>query len=84
MSTMRSEDIVRLATAPNPFVAHAWQQALEEEGIHAQVVGDYLDAGIGNVPGVTAEVWVHRDDVTRAEEVLRRGQEAAAEGEPEA
>jgi hypothetical protein len=81
---MRSDDIVRLVTAPNPFVAHAWQQALEEQGIRAQVVGDYLEAGVGNMPGLTAEVWVHRDDVTRAQEILRQGQEAAAEGEPEA
>jgi hypothetical protein len=77
---MRSDDIVRLVTAPNPFVAHAWQQALEEQGIRAQVVGDYLEAGVGNMPGLTPEVWVHRDDVTRAQEILRQGQE----GEPEA
>ncbi len=27
-------DLVRLVTATNPFLAHIWQQALEEEGIH--------------------------------------------------
>jgi hypothetical protein len=88
MSTQdASDDIVRLATARNPVEAHIWQQALEEEGIRSQVVGDYLDAGVGDLPGVSAELWVHRDDLARAEEILRQGQEAAAEEaeeEPEA
>ena len=34
--------LVRLATAVNPFQAHSWQQALQEEGIRCQVLGDYL------------------------------------------
>ena len=62
----------RLATAANPFQAHIWQQALEQEGIRSQVLGDYLDAGIGGVPGLGAEVWVEVDDLARAEAVLRR------------
>ena len=78
------DDIVRLATAVNPLQAHIWQQALEAEGIRCQVTGDFLDAGVGDIPGLSAEVWVHRDDLARAEEVLRRGQaiseETAAEG----
>jgi Putative prokaryotic signal transducing protein len=73
------DDIVRLATAPNPAQAHIWQQALLNEGIQSRVVGDYLDAGLGDIPGVEAEVWVHRDDLARAEEILRRGQEIAEE-----
>jgi hypothetical protein len=81
------DDVVRLATAPNPAQAHIWQQALRDEGISSRVVGDYLDAGVGDIPGLTAEIWVHRDDLARAEEVLRRGQEVSDEGtsiEPEA
>jgi hypothetical protein len=66
------EAIVRLVTAPNPPEAHIWQQALREEGIESQVVGDYLDAGVGDIPGVNVELWVHRDDVPRATEVLKR------------
>ncbi len=73
-----SEDVVRLATATNPAQAHIWEQALNAAGIRAKVVGDFLDAGIGDVPGITAELWVHREDVQRAEEVLRQGQEVAA------
>jgi hypothetical protein len=81
MSTEHPDDIVRLARAVNPLEAHIWQQALEEEGIHCKVVGDYLDAAIGDIPGAQAEVWVHRDDVARAEEVLRRARED--QGKPE-
>lgn len=72
-------DIIRLVTAPNPALAHIWQQALEAEGIRANVVGDMLDAGIGNIPGANAELWVRRQDVARAEEVLRQGQALADE-----
>lgn len=64
------DDIVRLATAGNPAEAHIWQQALEEEGIKAQVVGDFLDAGIGDIPGFKAEIWVHRNDAERAKTIL--------------
>jgi hypothetical protein len=73
------DEIVRLATAPNPAQAHIWQQALENEGIKAKVVGDYLDAGVGDIPGLTAEIWVHQDDLARAEEILRRGQVVSEE-----
>jgi hypothetical protein len=83
MDSAHPDDVVRLATAPNPAQAHIWQQALEAEGIRSQVVGDYLDAGVGDIPGMTAEIWVHRDDLARAEEVLRRGQEVSDE-EPSA
>ena len=76
-------DVVRVATAPNPAQAHIWQQALEEEGIRSQVVGDYLEAGIGNISGLTAELWVHRDDLARAEEVLRQRQVAPDDEESE-
>ena len=69
------DDIVRLASAANPLEAHIWEQALKEAGIQSRVVGDFLDAGVGDIPGVQAEIWVHRDDLARAEEVLRQGQE---------
>jgi hypothetical protein len=67
---MEKDDVVRLVTAGNPLEAHVWQRALADEGIRAEVVGDYLDAGLGDVPGFRAELWVHRDDVARAEAVL--------------
>ena len=72
-------DVVRLATAANPFQAHIWQQALEKEGIRCQVVGDYLDAGIGDIPGFSPEVWVEASDLSRAEMLLREHQERSPE-----
>lgn len=81
MATRNPDDVVRLATAQNPAQAHVWEQALREEGISCKVVGDFLDAGIGDIPGLRAEVWVHRDDVAAAEEVLRRGREVVDEEE---
>ena len=75
-------DVVRLASAANPAVAHIWQQVLEQEGIRCQVLGDYLDAGFGDIPGLSAEVWVGTADLARAEAILREHQdrsEAAAQ-----
>jgi hypothetical protein len=82
MTSPDPDDIVRLATAGNPAQAHIWQQALEAEGIESRVVGDYLDAGLGDLPGLRAEVWVHRQDLERAQAVLRPGEGAADEPEP--
>jgi hypothetical protein len=81
-SNMKSNDsdkLARLATAANPAEAHVMEQALRAEGISCRVVGDFLDAGIGDIPGVQAEIWVHQDDLARAQKVL---QEARAEREP--
>ena len=64
-------DLVRLATAANPVLAHIWRQALEEEGIRCEVFGDYLDAGIGDISGISSEVWVDGADFPRAEAILR-------------
>lgn len=68
-------DIVRLAAAVNPFEAHIWEQALQQAGIRCEVLGDYLDAGIGDIPGMSAEVWVEAADLARAESILREHQE---------
>ena len=72
MSDRDEEEVVRLATAANPVEAHIWQDALEANGIKAKVVGDYLDAGLGDIPGIRPEVWVFQRDLAAAEEVLRR------------
>ena len=74
MNSEDQHDIVRLAAAANPFQAHIWQQALQQEGIRCQVLGDYLDAGIGDIPGFSAEVWVETADLARAEAILRQHQ----------
>ena len=72
MHSTDQHEIARLAEAANPFQAHIWQQALQQEGIRCQVLGDYLDAGIGDVPGILAEVWVRAGDFVRAEAILSR------------
>ena len=79
---MNSEDpheVVRLAAAANPFQAHIWQQALEQEGIRCQVLGDYLDAGIGDIPGFSAEVWVETADLARSQAILGHHQDRSEE-----
>jgi hypothetical protein len=65
------DDVVRLITASNPAQAHVVEQALRAEGISCRVVGDYLGASFGNLPGLQPEIWVHQRDRARAEEVLR-------------
>jgi hypothetical protein len=81
MSTAPSDDIVRLATADNPFEAHVWERALKGAGIRCRVVGDYLDASFGDLPGLKAELWVHREDAARAEAVLREAKQVEGSGE---
>lgn len=72
MNSENQQDLVRLAAAANPFQAHVWRQALEREGVRCEVLGDYLDAGIGDIPGISAEVWVESADLVRAEAILSR------------
>jgi hypothetical protein len=83
MSAEPSDDILRLATAPNPAQAHIWEQALRQAGVRCKVVGDYLDAGFGDIPGLRAEIWVHKEDVARGEAILREMQQAEAAAGPE-
>lgn len=45
---------------------------------------DYLDAGIGDVPGFSAEVWVETADLARAEAILSRHRDLSGQAtEPE-
>lgn len=66
------DEIVCLAKAFNPVQAHVWEEALTAEGIRCKVVGDYLDAGLGDIPGVRAEVWVHKKDLERAKKIIEK------------
>jgi hypothetical protein len=43
------------------------------------VLGDYLDAGIGDIPGMTAEVWVESADLAWAEGILRQHRDRSEE-----
>jgi hypothetical protein len=77
---MQPDDVVHLASAANPTEAHLWQQVLQAEGVRCQAVGDYLDAGIGDLPGLRAEVWVQRKDLERARAILASYRQTAAKG----
>lgn len=78
------EHLIRLSTAPNPALAHIWANTLRGQGIHCQVVGDFLDAGLGDISGVQSEIWIRSHDQTRAQEVLERHQTASRDPEREA
>ncbi len=71
MAEKHADDVVRLAEAANPSEAQLWCQVLEEAGIRCRVVGDFLEAGFGELPKVHPEVWVHRGDLERAKELLK-------------
>ncbi len=83
MSLDPAEEVIRLVTAPNPAQAHIWEEALRAEGIRCKVVGDYLNASFGNIPGLLPEIWVHQQDQARAEEVLRALSASQSEEEKE-
>lgn len=69
---MITGEVVRLASAGSLGEAHAWRAALQQAGIRCRVVGDYLTAGLGSaVPNMSPEVWVQREDLEKAEKVLR-------------
>lgn len=74
-----NDNVVSLSTAPNPALAHIWKNALREEDIHCQVVGDFLDAGLGDISGVQPQIWIERRDMTRARAVLRRCQQSVVD-----
>src|SRR5258708_7676741 len=66
-------DVVCLAQAANASEAHLWRTVLEEAGIACEVV-DHLDAEWFADPHSRAEVWVHRDNLMRARELLAERQ----------
>ena len=74
-----NDQVVSLTTAPNSAQAHIWENALRDEGIHSQVVGDYLDAGIGDISGVQPEIWVKREELAQAQAVLLRCSQSSGE-----
>jgi hypothetical protein len=77
------EDIVRLAEVATVQKAHLLQQVLGDEGIQSHVVGDYLDAGLGSLDAINAELWVHPNDVDRARAILEAHQQAERTEQPD-
>jgi hypothetical protein len=70
MPSEAPHEMVRLAAASNSFEAHIWRDALRREGIRSEVLGDNLESGIGDIPGISVEVWVDPSDLSRAEAIL--------------
>ena len=70
MNDAQSDDVVRLSRASNATQAHIVEQALRSEGIDCRVVGDYLEAGLGDVSNLVPEIWVHKNDLALAQAVL--------------
>jgi len=83
MADMHDDEVVRAITAANYVQAHIWEQALHDAGIRCRVVGDDLTASVGGLPGVPAEIWVHRDDLDRAKQILEEVEAAPEEYESE-
>lgn len=75
------DDVVRVADGPLVQV-EIWQGVLREAGIVSQVPGTDLAAGLGTaIPG-SVELWVHRSDAARAEDVLRDAETHKGENDP--
>jgi hypothetical protein len=69
-----ADDVVRLTTG-HPVELRLLQQTIRDAGISCRMVGGDLDATLGGMIGPVAELWVHEDDLKRAEEVMRRHRE---------
>jgi|GEM_PF-1668936 len=72
MPSSDPRDVVRLVAVEDTQEAFAIKAALESEGIECQVIGDYLDASLGTLKVIPAEVWVHRRDLERAQQLLEQ------------
>jgi hypothetical protein len=65
------DEIVRLTTTDTALQAHVLCDALQEEGVRCRAVGDYIETGgLAHLPSTPAEVWVHRDDLEKAQAIL--------------
>ena len=82
MADTHDNEIICVAKARHPMEAHIWRQALEAEGLHCEVVGEYLLSGEVGTPAAT-ELWVHRRNADLARAILQVYQDAAAGAEVE-
>ncbi len=70
--------IVELCSAADIAEAHGLCDLLEEEGIPARVVGEYLAGAAGSLPlgdSTSPRIWVREADLARASEFLNRQRE---------
>lgn len=80
-------EVYRARSLPH---AHALRLVLEEEGIHVQIEGEYLQGAVGDLPlgwPTTPRLLAPQDQVGRALEIIRREEERERaqpdEGRPE-
>jgi hypothetical protein len=71
-------DVVCLMRIAQSHEAHIVGLALQAAGIPCRVVGDYLFSCVGDIPPVTAELWVRKRDLERAKEIVAAARENAA------
>lgn len=74
-----NDDVVRVYAGPLVLV-EVYKAALADEGIEGRVVGTELTASFGSALAGSTELWVHRDDLTRAQEVIAREEKAESAG----
>lgn len=70
-------EVVYLASAGDLQEAHAWRTILAREGIHCQVVGEFLTGGfgLGLLPNMYPEIWVKGEDFGKARFFLEQATE---------
>ncbi|HXD89102.1 MAG TPA: DUF2007 domain-containing protein [Urbifossiella sp.] len=70
MTTDKKDDVVRVA-AGEMVTIELYKQALVDEGIEAHVLGEALEASFGTALARSVELWVHRSDAARAEQIIQ-------------
>ncbi|MCL5264489.1 MAG: DUF2007 domain-containing protein [Chloroflexi bacterium] len=80
----KDDELVRVATAPNPVIAASWQELLKEEGIPAMVkIEDTLGVAYQVSSFYPCSIFVLATDAERAKKILDElaEEDAAPEGD---
>ena len=80
MTELPDDEIVCVARGTLVEV-ELWEDILTEAGIESKVVGGELTASYGTAMPGSVELWVHRQDVPRAEEAIRYAEQHRGEVE---
>ena len=75
---MTHDDAVVRAYSGPLVLVEVYQTVLAEAGIESRVVGTDLSAGIGSALPATTELWVHENDLARAQELIAQEAQQAA------
>ena len=74
--------VVELCSAADVAEARGLCDLLQEDGIRAKVVGEYLGGAAGSLPlgePIAPRIWVHEADLAPAREIIGRWREQAAD-----